>query len=292
MKENIEALIKSTRVVINDKRINECIIYLKSLSDVEFRNIYINMPNSLENYQINADDADDSVEPNYYYYDYYDCAYAYVSGVDLIRRCYAISTVPLVCSIKILCNYSHTADSRYIRLDLESCKLLYEGGGDLCCLYIIANQLCSYESISFIIDKMRPIDFYNLFVDRALNLTFFSINNVLLLNKIHDKFILDHICDLFVMKQIDYNNIAQYRKMDMILISMILQCFYSINHMTYTECISFMTKQNAVCNKLIQSVTHQPSKTLVVNRQILFNNLLEFHINKPRGSHTKCAVTF
>jgi hypothetical protein len=324
MKSAIENIVKiegATRIehVKQDtKHINECINYLLSLNDKIFKKIYLKLPNNWDKYE-NADedvdeeeyikedkdiDEDENVDEEEYIkededvddaYDASDYAFAYVSNINLIRRCHAISPVAINKSVEILTHNNESQYLRYINLNLESCKLLYENGCNLTCLLLIAYDISDYTTIRYIIDSMSKMDLIELF-NLQYSIEYFTTFGILLIDAIHklndaylNKVLYNRLCKTY-STSISADAVYNRSRGKLPDFEIVLQCYYIIKYMTVAEGQKLMALQNNIYDIQINIASDKKNKTLINKTKLFHNNLLEFHF-KPRGSHTKAANT-
>jgi hypothetical protein len=194
----------------------------------------------------NRDDIDMDQDPYCY-------IFACVSNITLLRKCLAISKLPIIAAL-MACERNKDAELFYIHIDLESCMLLHEHGCDLISLLSIAYLLKDYNSQKYIINHMTEIDLFNIIhVDRYKGLI-----NILLMNRIHD--LQDNhlklICNSYIINQ--YHN-------------PVIKCYYIINYMSIDASKTYILEHNGD------------------RHYVLLTSLLLFHF-RPRGSHTKSAM--
>jgi hypothetical protein len=270
MKEAISNIIKNDQPInrVNHARV---IDYLYTLSDDEFHEVYINMP--IDHNGFVQDDTSKTfnnaiymtvhgeIHDEIHNYSYVDIVYAIISRSDLIRKCLAISSASLIDGVKILTLINQRYGGRYNDLNLESCKLLHEYGCSLSNLFLIANKVLNYESMSYIITHLTESDYIDIFNDSEHKE--YNIYYILILNKLkHNAIIL-----LF------YNRIMKYIQQNDTQI--VVQCFYIIKFIPKLDALIFLTD-----NLTLSDPTHA-----------IYKKLLMYHL-KPRGSHTKAAITF
>jgi hypothetical protein len=278
----IEAYIKEDlkfidRSFVEDHVINikSCASYLLSLNDDEFNAVYIKMPRNIEAYRVDQADAEVNKRP----YDYYTYAYAYVSHVELIRKCLAISKIPLFNSIQILTEYLYKG---YIDISVESCKLLRENRCGYVGLLVIAHKFHNYDAIKYIIDSMTECELYSYLYSEYI---YYGLYNILIIDKIystHDKYLIS----LLNSPEIDRNNNGR----------IIIRCYNIIKYLTLPEGKALMVN----VNKHFESYLHKyqdndtrsnTARNNIKTEQSLHNELLIKHFTS-RGFHTKAATTF
>jgi hypothetical protein len=261
MKEAISNIIKHDRP-INRVNYTRVINYLYTLTDDEFRELYINMPRDHEDFSHENNIMHGAIYP----YSYVDTIYAIISRSDIIRKCFAISSEPLISCIRLLTFNNRQLCGKYNDLNLESCKLLHEHGCSLSNLFLIANTVLNYESMSYIITNITESDIIDIYNDteyEEYNNSGYAYNiyYILILNKLkHDSIIF-------------HNRIMKYDRL--YDIQMVLQCFYIIKFIPKLDALIFLTN-----NPILSNQTRD-----------IYKKLLAYHL-KPRGSHTKAAITF
>jgi hypothetical protein len=254
-------------------KIKSCATYLLSLTDDEFHKIYINLPRDIEGYDPAEEDDEIDGRP----YTYYTYAYAYVSSIELIRKCLAISKIPLFNSIQILIEYTR---EDFIDIDVASCKLLRENGYNYKELLDIAYGLKNYDSTRYLIDSMSELELYAFITSDEY--VCYGLWKILIIDKIystHDEYLIS----LLNSHKIDRDN------------DIIIRCYKIIKHLTVMEGKTLMTNINTSYESRLRKIHGDDTKsndlrTQIKTEQSLHNELLIYHFT-PRGSHTKGART-
>jgi hypothetical protein len=296
MQSKIEEMITKDKHPIKRRLnayINACIQYLLSLNDDDFRNKYIEL------YHIDTetgaefiiDDIDEDEEDDTKFeerdimihnrYNKYDHAFACVSNIALIRRCLSISKIPLNVAIK---EVTSIGTQLFINFDLESCKLLHEAGIDLGNLLFIARTVHNYDSIMYILQHMTELNLGDLIMDQRL--TFMYVSNIYIVDKIQEH---PDDCLKVLMKQehMTYNIHDRSN-------NIVIKCYYIIKYMPREEGIIYLKNANEYYDAQILKYKKSKSRdktAICTENKKLYNQLLEFHF-KPRGTHTKSALTF
>jgi hypothetical protein len=263
----------------NSRGENEDNSYVKNENDSHVENeddLYVKNENdSHVDYRYVENENDSHVRYIDYRYDLYECAHAYVSNVELLRKCLAISPVPLYNSIKTLIRSEYSSHETYVNFDIESCKLLVEHGFKKSYLLHIAYRVSNYDSIIYLIESMTIIELINM----LNSIVYYDVVGFLLIDKIYN---LNDPC----LNRLCKNSMVEYRGTSKIRI--ILNCYYIIKFMTIDEGKASMIEQNKLYEMQKREANRQ---NMAEAYQSLHNNLLEFHF-RPRGGHTKGAITF
>jgi hypothetical protein len=246
-----------------DTHLESCVQYLLSLGDDKFNEIYLSMC-------VLGDDYD----ANGVVYGQFDYARAFISGITLIKKCLAISDIPLKYSIQV-CIHDHTI---YTKFDLESCKLLHDNGFDLCNLLYIAYHSYKYNIWKYIIDNTSKDDLFNIIANYRCY-QFDNIYAIPLIDKIYK-----YECILPLFK-------AQYVKFCIAprLEPSISSYYYYIKYASRQECICYIDSLNKVCTNKINSFQGEAHKIAWNRDKEFFISLFDFHL-RPRGKHTKNAI--
>jgi hypothetical protein len=296
LRESIEKLIIDERneCILNikykdDIRIKACANYLLSMDELEFKELYLGMPDEMDDYGDNMlevifpdadhliNDADisnyirNNTDANYCYFDY---AYAFLSDIKLIEKCLLISKTALNHSIDVLHNYEHKI---YINITSESCKLLHKYDINMTNLLAIAYYLYDVDSISCIIELMSLTELYN------ISNVYSGLTQILILDRIHK----EH--DDYIINK--YNNVLELRMYTTLLdiSDVIVDCYNVIKYMSQKDGQKYMTKLNERYEYYKgNSYGHAYEKSNVLKIQSFHNELLLFHF-KSRGGHTKGA---
>jgi hypothetical protein len=265
MKEAISNIIKNDNTYINQNpKLIQCAMHLLSLNNEDFHDIYINTPTDLLGFiQVETDIFNHDEINKQDEYNYYDYIYAIISNIDLIRRCFAICNDPLIKAIRILTTVCRGSINKY-DLDYKSCKLLHEHGCSLSSLYNIASRVLNFESMGYLIDNISKTDYNDIYND-ALHYEY-NIYYILLLNKI------EHTWDTPISSIFHELGMRHNNKED---ITNIIKCFYIIKFIPKTDILLFITDTMALSDTKLK----------------IYKNLLDYYL-KPRGSHTKAALTF
>jgi hypothetical protein len=147
------------------------------------------MPSDMEVYRSNAveirginENLEDEDDIEYNLYEY---AYAYLSNIDLIKKCLSISMVPLNYILFILTSPEVSELSyKYTNFDIESCKLLYNNKCDVVGLFAVACHKGDYNSMVYLVNNMSPYDIYELLYTGAYGLLNLAI--VLVIDRIYE----------------------------------------------------------------------------------------------------------
>jgi hypothetical protein len=254
-------------------KIKSCATYLLSLTDDEFRKIYINLPRDIEIYQSEEEDAEMNERP----YTYYTYTYAYVSNIELIQKCLAISKIPIFNSIDIL---TEKSGEYFANIDISSCKLLRAHGCNYKGLLAIAYELDEYESIKYIIDSMTEYELYTFLSTEEF--IHYKLVNILIIDKIYSTRD-EYLISVLNSYEIDRNNII------------IVRCYNIIKYLTLSEGKTLMTNINKSYESRLCKIHGDDTKSndrrnKIKTEQSLHNELLVKHFT-PRGSHTKSANT-
>jgi hypothetical protein len=263
-----------------DGNTNECVSYLLALNDAEFREIYINMPRDIESYQSNE-------QMSGLRYNYFTYMYAYVSNMELMHRCFAISKIPILNSIIILTTKTYC---NYIDIS-KSYKILRENGCDVIQLLHIVHN---YEAIKYLIDSMTEFELYLFLTKEHI---YSDLVNILIIDKIystHDEYLISilnsHEID---HNEIDHNGI-DYNQFDCNQM-MIMRCYKIIKYLTVIEGKTLMTNINKYYESRLHKIQGDDTRSndlrnIIKTEQSLHNELLVQHFT-PRGSHTKGAFS-
>jgi hypothetical protein len=272
--------------------IKKCSVYLLSLEDDEFKNIYTNMPTSYDEFTKIYTNMPISYDEfgNKDTYTLCDYVYAYVSNIDLLRKCLAISPVTINTSIRILINNASPFAYKYLRLDLESCKLLRDSGCNIINLLNMAYNISDYATVRYLIESMSKMELMKLFID--VNNLLFNIFGILFIDAISTS-------DDADLNEVLYNTLSKINdgqhcpSTEHICalnhkLRIVLQCYYAIKYLPRDEALELINHQNQRYDYFL--LTDEGNKPHVEQIKTFHNNLLEFHF-RPRGSHTKSAVT-
>jgi hypothetical protein len=240
--------------------------YLLSLDIHDFNKLYINMPRDIEGYQTNADELYDSDDDDNHC-SYFEYAGAFVSNIELLRKCLAISNIPINNSIKMYIQkrnnfgYPHFY---YKDINVNSCKLLHEHGCDMIGLLYIAYCVQNYECIKYIINNMSSIELSNYITNEYI---YFDLINILVIDRIkHDKVLLLLLHDK-LMTNIEYDN-------DIIII---IKCYYIITCLTIDEGKILMEKQTKMFASRLRKAYYGDLRCNIEMKRILHNDLLAYH---------------
>jgi predicted transcriptional regulator len=130
---------------------DECVNYLLCLNDDNFFELCTKL-SDFNNFTSN--------------YTYSEHIRAILSNVNLINRCTAISTVPLITALFVLHQLINTNNITQYYFTFESCKLLHEHKYNI--LHILSISYKSginYVIIKYIIDNLSEIDMFNVLED-------------------------------------------------------------------------------------------------------------------------------
>jgi hypothetical protein len=212
-------------------------------------------------------DIDIAHEENYVFdvlpirYNKYSYAFACVSNIDLIKRCLAISKLPLSFAIN---SCTRSGRQLFINFDLESCKLLHDEGFDNNNLLSVACTAGDYNSIKYILTYMTDINLGDLIMDQRF--MFCNLTSIYIIDKI-----MEHPNDFFkyLLKKQQFSDLTGSYKIP-------IMCYYIIRYLSREEGLSYFNYFNRCLN----------NDSRWVNQKILWNQSLEFHF-RPRGGHTK-----
>jgi hypothetical protein len=266
-------------ILINSVKnhINVCAKYLLSLDDNTFSQMYIHLPTDHQGYENNEIYVNDE-------YSLIDYACAFISDEKLVRRCISISPVAINMSVKILTDYESPMDLNYIKLDLESCKLLHDNKCNIVNLLTIAYYISDYNTIRYLIESMSKMELIELLTSELINIlnSMYGIILIDTIDRMNDK----------CLNKILYHKINSINILDNIYADVrdqkvILQCYYIIKYMTLDDGRKLFTSH---IDSLFEWKSDE-TKKLTKEYKLLYNNLLEFHF-RPRGSHTKAPRAF
>jgi hypothetical protein len=281
-------------VDLNDtKYIEGCTEYLLSLDDVIFEDIYINL---LENIK----DGDKNKHASNLKFNYQDYVYSYISNIELIHRCYAISIVPLNSSINCL----HCDEYKFINFDIESCKLLHNHNCDLRVMLRVAEYVNNRDVITYIIDNMTNMDYAHILmvygridINMSIYTCFGSKNNAAARKPLNNPYFHYNLVELSLIDKIMHKNDRYLKTLlhNKILGNMqslthlhfikrlfIAQCYYIIQYIPIEECKQISTKLNKDYTAARKGARLHIYDKIIQERVLMLNDVLEFHL-RPRG---------
>jgi hypothetical protein len=286
MQENLEKLIinESENAIIRGDVDNACVDYLLSLNEEEYLYIYYGLSN-VNNYTafINLNNIEQE-------YTYIDCIHAYVSNIELLKKCLSITNIILNNALKRMFN----CNDIMINLNIESCMLLCDNGIDV---KHITNITSNMNSVKYLIDRMSAIDLYDILSDityllnrncRSVGLVkIYIIDRIYEINNSYLKSVLNQ--NMLHNKTIPFfdfdNNRDQFECFH--LKTCIATCYYIIKYMSTEE----GKKHNEYF--IWKNINHSRNTSELTKSvdalEMKYKSMLEFHF-RPRGAHTKGAV--
>jgi hypothetical protein len=248
------------------KRSNVCLNLLRTADYDKFYSIYVGMPTDYDDYlNDELDDKlinDELINNNIFIkHCYLEYTLAILSDPSLINKCLEISKVPLQKAMSAI-NQHYKIFIYEIpeNFGIESYTLLRHNGFNIVNLFHIAKCKYDYVAIKFIINAMTELD-----LDYALRNNYYGHNiiDILLIDRCKQ------INTPYILSVLQQHTIGTSIS-SMYYISI---AYYVINIMGYEDGVKYIKELNI----------HKSHKPLDV--------MLAHHF-RPRGTHTKGAITF
>jgi hypothetical protein len=286
MQENLEKLIinESENATIHSYINNACVEYLLSLNEEEYLYIYYGLFDIID-YTAFIIDLND-VEQEY---TYSDCIHAYISNIELLKKCLSITNIILNKAITFL-YYKNTL----INLSIESCTLLCDNSIDIRRITTITSNM---NSVKYLINRMSTIDLGDILSDisylsnrsdRFVGLIkIYVIDKIYKINNSYLKSLLKQ--NMLYRKTIPFfdfdNNRDQFECFH--LKTCIATCYYIIKYISSEE--GKKHGEYFTCKNIIYPANNSELTKSINALEMKYKSMLEFHF-RPRGAHTKGAV--
>jgi hypothetical protein len=227
--------------------------WMLNQTDVEFEQMYYTVPKDTDAF-IAMISQRNGIMYRYIYS-------AYLTNVDLLRRCLALSDIPINNVLRVLSNRDALG---HVNVNIECYKLLNTANKSD--MLLTAYYADNYECMQYVVNNMTGADVFYFLANAPSKLT---VLNILILDRIiilNDKYLMTSYVEIH----------RSIQTQDDILIN----CYYIIKCLSRLDGVKYMLKQDEILQVEINNLANS-ELVIELNTKLscVYNQLLEYHFN-------------